>query len=196
MTIGRALPTYTTGIKSPASWGMALVILTEGIFFSLLFTSYFYIRDASPSWPQGHLETPELRIPIINTFILLGSSIPVALADVAIRRGSRVGLGIGYLIAFVMGAIFLALQVHEYGRLPFGRGENAYASFFYLITGFHGAHVAGALLINAYVQAQNLVGLVNERRHLVVQNASLYWHFVDVVWVFVFAVVYVSPHLI
>lgn len=188
-------PDYVVGVKAPASWGMALVILTEAIFFALLFTSYYYIWDSSNEWPQGGLELPELRPALINTVILLSSSIPIFWADLAIKRGNRRALGIGYFVAFLLAAIFLALQIREYGRLPFDRGENAYASLFYIITGFHGAHVAGALLLNGYVQLQNFAGLVNERRSLVVQNTSLYWHFVDLVWVFVLLIVYVSPHL-
>jgi heme/copper-type cytochrome/quinol oxidase subunit 3 len=187
-------PRYVAGTRAPASWGMLMLILTEGIFFSLLFASYWYIRTGSDTWPQGGIKAPELLIPSIGTAILLSSSIPMQWAEMSIRRGNQLALRAGLAIAFIMGVTFLAIQLNEYAHSEFKPQENAYASLFFLITAFHGAHVFLALLMNVFTQARAWTGGFDKRRHLAVQNASWYWHFVDVVWIFIFGFLYIAPH--
>jgi len=91
--------------------------------------------------------------------------------------------------------VFLAVQLVEYAKLPFGPRTDAYGSLFYTITGFHGAHVFVGLLVIAVVEVRALLGHFAADRHLAVTNASWYWHFVDVVWLFVFTSLYLSPRL-
>jgi cytochrome c oxidase subunit I+III len=190
-----ATPRPSEGTRSPATWGMLMLITTESIFFALLFSCYFYIRSSADTWPQGGIEAPELLIPSINTAILLSSSVPLFWADAALKRGDLGKMRAGWALSFVLGAIFLVLQLREYGGLAFAANTNAYAGLFFVITAFHGVHLFVGMLMSAWTQARAGAGHFTAENHLAVQNASWYWHFVDAVWIFVFAIVYVSPHV-
>ncbi len=192
----RPYPRYVAGTRAPATWGLFTFIATESILFSLLFSSYFYLRSSATEWPQGGIAASDLRVPAINTVILLASSVPLFWAEHSIKRGNQTGLRVGFALSFLLGAIFLALQLREYSRLPFQANANAYASLYFVITGFHGVHVFVGMLMNGMTQARAWAGHFDEKRYLGVQNASWYWHFVDVVWIFVFAIVYISPHVL
>lgn len=187
-------PQYAEGVRTPASLGMLMLILTEGIFFALLFTSYFYVRANTNAWPQGRIEPEKLLIPSINTVLLISSSIPLFFAERAIKRGNQAGLRAGFALSFALGVVFLCLQMYEYASIKFVAEENAYASLFFVITGFHSVHVFVGLLMNAFIQLRAWLGHFTKERHLAVQNAAWYWHFVDAVWIFIFLIVYLSPH--
>jgi heme/copper-type cytochrome/quinol oxidase subunit 3 len=130
--------------------------------------------------------------------ILWSSSLPVHIADRAIRRGNQRLLRIGLLAGFLLGATFLGMQaLVEYPKVlaEFHPSTNAYGSLFFTITGFHGFHVVVGLLISLWTQMRARQGAFDEHRHVTVQNFAMYWHFVDVVWLFVLLTVYISPHL-
>jgi cytochrome c oxidase subunit 3 len=175
-------------------WGIALVIATEGVIFLALVSSYFFLWAGSRHWPQGGIEPPELPRILIFTPILLLSSVPVFWAEAAIRKGGVRQLRIGLFIAFVMGLAFLVNQVLEYRELTFGWQDNAYASIFYVTTGLHGLHVLVGLLISVVVQIKAAIGRYDAQHHVNVQVFSLYWHFVDAVWIVVFTSLYLAPH--
>jgi heme/copper-type cytochrome/quinol oxidase subunit 3 len=187
-------PGYVAGRAQPATLAGLLVILTEGIFFALLFTSYFYILSGSNQWPQGGIKPEDLKIPSIETVILLSSSLPMIWAERAIGRGHIMQMRIGYKLTLFMGTAFLALLGFEYANLDLKASDNAYASLFLLIVSFHGTHVFVGLLMNIFVQVRSWLGHFDEHRHLAVQNVSWYWHFVDTVWIFIFLIVYLTPH--
>jgi cytochrome c oxidase subunit 3 len=177
-------------------WGVLCVIATEGMLFVGLLSSYFFIWAGSPHWPQGGIAAPDLGRISIFTVILLGSSIPIFVAEWASHRGHlRLALD-AMLVAFVMGAAFLVNQVIEYHGLGFGWRDNAYAALFYVITGLHGAHVLAGLLISAVVQVKGRVGRLAPRDDISIEVFSLYWHFVDGVWILVFLSLYITPHFV
>jgi heme/copper-type cytochrome/quinol oxidase subunit 3 len=99
------------------------------------------------------------------------------------------------VLSFLLGAVFLVNQGLEYHDLTFGPRDNAYASLFWGITGLHGLHVLIGLLMNLVVQTKASVGRISRDRHVTVTVFGMYWHFVDVVWIFVFSSLYISPHL-
>lgn len=176
-------------------WGMVVLIMTEASVFAALIAAYIFLRASSTTWPQGGIEPPELTRIVPFTFVLLGSSIPLFFGEAAIRRG-RVGqLRVALAISFVMGLAFITNQAFEYRDLTFGIKDNAYASLFYVITGLHGLHVIVGLLMNGVVQAKAAMGRITAERHLTVSVFSLYWHFVDAVWIVVFTTLYLSPHV-
>jgi cytochrome c oxidase subunit 3 len=176
-------------------WGIAMVIATEAVIFLGLVSSYFFLWASSKDWPQGGIEPPELFRILIFTPVLLLSSVPLFWAEAAIRRGRVMQLRIGLFIAFLMGLAFLVNQADEYRALTFGWRDNAYASIFYTTTGLHGLHVFVGLLISIIVQIKAALGRYTPHRHTNVQVFSLYWHFVDVVWIVVFSSLYLAPHL-
>jgi heme/copper-type cytochrome/quinol oxidase subunit 3 len=194
-----ALPELAHGPRAFGWWGMIWLIATEATLFAALIASYFYLRFRSgPEWPPDGIEDPTLGLPLIMSAILLSTTIPVHLAETGIKKGDQGRLKWGLGIGFVLGVIFLAMtlaiewpeKLHE-----FGPTTNAYGSLYFTITGFHAAHVLGGLAFSLWTQVRAWRGAFSPERHLTVQNFALYWHFVDVVWIFVFLTIYLSPHL-
>jgi len=192
----QTLPVEVSGRIAPGWWGMVVLILTEAALFGTLLAGYFYLRASSATWPQGGIKPPDPILPTIMTGILLASSIPMIWADWSIRRGRQQPMKMGLAIAFVLGAIFLGLQIYELTHETFAPSVNAYSSSFFTITCLHGLHVIAGLLMIAFTLTRAFLGHFNEHRNLAVTNTGLYWHFVDGVWVFVFLSLYVSPHVL
>jgi cytochrome c oxidase subunit I+III len=191
-----ALPVGASGRRSVGFWGMSAVVATEGAFFAYFLFSYFYLASMSTNaWPAT---APKLPLPILNTCLLLASSVFVGWGERGIRAGKRSRLIIGLVIAAVLGIAFLSLQGVEYYR-EYSGGltpvHEAYGSLFYTITGFHGAHVFVGLMMLCVVLVRALLGHFEDGRHEAVSNAALYWHFVDAVWLAVFTTLYITPHL-
>ena len=193
------LPHHAGGTRAFGWWGMVCLIATEAVLFAALLASYWYLRFRSgPVWPPDGIEKPTLDLPIIMSVILLSSSIPVHVAEKGIEKGRQGLLKAGLAMGFLLGAIFFAITVgvewpeklHE-----FSPRTNVYGSLFFTVTGFHASHVVVGLAINLWTQIRAWRGAFDEDRHVTVQNFAMYWHFVDVVWIFVFSTVYLSPNL-
>lgn len=133
---------------------------------------------------------------MIGTVLLLGSSVPMFRAEASIKADSVRGLQLGLLASFLMGSAFLGVQAYEYAAAEFGLTDNAYTSLFFIITGIHGLHVLIGLALNTWVQGRANAGHFTSTRHEAVRNVALYWHFVDVIWIFILATVYLSPHVL
>ena len=170
------------------------MIMTEAMLFLGLLASYFFVWASSPEWPQGGIEVPELGRISVFTVVLLASSIPIFVAEHANRRGRMTTARVALFVSFALGAVFLANQALEYGELDFGWRDNAYASLFYATTGLHGLHVLLGLLMNLVVQAKGYARRLAPHNDITVEVFSLYWHFVDAVWIFVFSSLYLAPH--
>jgi cytochrome c oxidase subunit 3 len=176
-------------------WGVVTAIMTEATIFAGLLAAYFFLRAASHQWPPPGIEPPELPTTIAFSAVLWGSSIPVAWADRAIKQNRQSELRAGLLLGFVMGLAFLGHTVLDFQALHFGWRDNAYGSIFYTIVGLHALHVVAGLAISAVVQIKAWAGKFDAEHHATVQVFSLYWHFVDAVWVFVFASLFVGAHI-
>ena len=179
-------------------WGMLVVVVTEATLFAILLASYFYTRfRTSGAWPPDGQPDPRLLKPVIMTLLLMASSVTVYMAELGSRRGNRGRLHAGLAATFVLGLSFLILQGFEYHEklAELRPSTNAYGSFFYTITGLHGSHVIVGLLILAWTQFFAWRGAYASENHVAVQVSALYWHFVHVVWLFVFAALYLSPRL-
>ena len=170
-----------------------LAILSEVMLFGALFAAYFVIRGESPGWPppSGHQERPELILPGFNTLLLVTSSVTMQLAVRAARAGNRSRILRWLGVTLLLGGIFIVIQAYEFSTNGFGLDAGTFGSTFYILTGFHGAHVlAGAILI-AIVANRTRLGLVSGDHHTALEGTSYYWHFVDVVWIFLFSTLYV-----
>lgn len=188
-------PSTALGIQATGYLAMVIFILSEATLFGALLSAYFFLESGTKHWPPNGISKPELVLPIIATIILILSSGPVWWADRAIAKGRAGQLRVGFAITFVMGLVFLALQAYEYTDLGFTASTNAYGSLFILITGVHFLHVVVGLLMNIFIQVRAWLGHFTAERRLVVQNAAIYWHFVDVAWIVIFLSLIVSPHL-
>ncbi|HLI52523.1 MAG TPA: cytochrome c oxidase subunit 3 [Thermomicrobiaceae bacterium] len=188
-------PSTALGIQSTGYLAMILFILSEATLFGVLLSAYFYLESGTKHWPPNGISKPDLVLPIIATIILALSSGPVWWADRGIAHGRAWQLRLGFAITFGMGLVFLAIQAYEYTDLGFSASTNAYGSLFILITGIHFLHVVVGLLMNLFIQLRAWLGHFTAERRLAVQNAALYWHFVDVVWIVIFLSLIVSPHL-
>jgi heme/copper-type cytochrome/quinol oxidase subunit 3 len=176
-------------------WGMVLFIFTEATLFAYLLTSYFYLGVTNPFWPPAGVERPKLEKPLIMTALLLASSVVLYIAEKSRESGKKIFYRIGTLITIALGLGFLGLQVMEYREklkhMP--PQAHAYASIFYTITGFHGTHVAFGLLLLVWTLLADARGRLRPQAPLAVKNSSLYWHFVDAVWLVILTCLYLSP---
>lgn len=188
------LPPAPGLIHAPGFWGVVLFILSEATLFASLLASYFYLRSGAAVWPLDGIEAPKLARPIAMTILLVGSSIPMFIADWSARKGNQGALRLGLGIAFIMGAAFIGLQAWEYSEEPFKLDQNAYTALFFTITGLHGIHVVSALVMNLYTQVRAWLGHFGPAHSLGVSVVSWYWHFVDLVWIALFICLYLTPH--
>ncbi len=179
-------------------WAMVMFLCTEVMLFGGLFAVYFVQRSNFPAiWERDHEHlTHALGLVGLNTAILLSSSVTLHFGHHAIRKGNRRGLVTWLLATILLGAVFLGIQVKEYITFIFTDGltlgSSAFGSIFFQITGTHGFHVFLGLVFLTILLVRALMGQFTAERHTAVEAFSIYWHFVDVVWVFVFTVIYLG----
>ncbi len=173
--------------------GVIVALASEIMLFGAFFTAFFYVRYSNyPVYPPEPFEIPGDGT-AINTAILIASSFTMHWALVSIKRGNRRGLTIGLAVTLLMGLIFLGLQVREYAVLHhegFTPEHGAFASVFFGLTGLHGMHVVVGAVLLAMVLVRTLRGHFSPEHHMGVELSGIYWHFVDVVWVVLYTLVY------
>jgi cytochrome c oxidase subunit 3 len=170
--------------------GMLLFIISEVMVFGAFFTAYFFIRVVNGAdWPAEGTELPKL-IAGVNTLILVSSSLSMHWALESIKKGNRFGLQAGIVTTLLLGVTFLFIQINEYVNIGFAPQDHAQGSIFYGLTGLHGAHVFIGLTLLAFVTIRAFRGHFTPAEHRGVEVPGIYWHFVDVMWVIVYATVY------
>ncbi len=171
--------------------GVIVFLIAEAMIFLGLFTAYLTFRAVAPTWPPAGTPELELLLPGVNTIILISSSFVIHNADVAVKKNDVKGLQKWFAITAAMGLIFLVGQLYEYFHLEFGLTTNLFASTFYVLTGFHGLHVLfGLVLILGVLWRSRKPGHYSNTSHFGVEAAEIYWHFVDVVWIVLFILLY------
>jgi cytochrome c oxidase subunit 3 len=183
------------GISNPIL-GMILFITSEVMFFAGLFAAYFSIRAANDVWPPEEFEHAVQMFPLVlpATVLLVISSFTCQLAVWAIRRDDRTGFIRNIGVTVVLGVVFLIMQGIDYSILyseGLTLGAGTYGTTYYTLTGFHGAHVFAGVVMLGVVLYRGLAGQFSSRHHDAVEATSLYWHFVDVVWIALFATLYI-----
>jgi cytochrome c oxidase subunit 3 len=170
--------------------GMFLFIASEIMLFGSFFTAYFFVRVvAGTPWPTPPFHLP-VFVALINTCILVTSSFTIHWATQSIKRGNRAGLQAGLVLTFLMGLTFLITQMIEYARVGFAPHDGAFGTIFYCLTGLHGAHVFVGLSILFFMTVRSFRGHFSAESHHGVEIGGIYWHFVDVMWIVVYATVY------
>ncbi len=172
-------------------FGLIVFLVAEGMIFLGLFIAYLAFRAMAPEWPPAGTPKLDLLLPGVNTIVLIASSFVIHQADTAIKKNDVKGLQLWFGITALMGIIFLGGQLYEYSHLEFGLRTNLFASTFYILTGFHGLHVTlGVGLILAVMWRSIKDKHYGTNNHFGVEAAEIYWHFVDVIWIVLFILLY------
>jgi heme/copper-type cytochrome/quinol oxidase subunit 3 len=172
---------------------MWMFIATEATLFALLFFAYIYLGLSQSHWPIG--EDPKYKFALILAGILIASSITAHWGQLGIKRDDTARLKIGLGLTVLLGAVFIVVQIFEYRShlQTLHPRDSSYGSMFYTITSFHFLHVVVGWLMLWFVFARALAGHFDGRHHLAVKNVTTYWHFVDVIWLFVVSILYIAP---
>ncbi len=175
--------------------GMWVFLGSEVMFFTALIGSYIILRVAQPQAWVGHPNTTPLNIPVtaVNTFLLICSSVTMVKAFAAAQDGLQKQLRLWLVATCLIGATFVGVQVYEYAELihkGFVPSEGLYGSTFFTMTGFHGFHVTIGVLCMMFVTWRAFRGKYTATDHRGVEVIGLYWHFVDLVWIILFTIVY------
>jgi cytochrome c oxidase subunit III len=205
-TVRESLAGYHTRVVSlHLRYGMILFIASEVMFFVAWFWAFF---DASlyPGEPHQVLRTEHTggvwppqgvevfdpwHLPLLNTLILLLSGTTVTWAHHALLENDRRGLVWGLTLTVLLGALFSVIQAYEYGHAAFDFSGNIYGATFFMATGFHGFHVLVGTIFLLVCLFRALAGQFTPQKHFGFEAAAWYWHFVDVVWLFLFAAIYI-----
>ncbi|WP_131195140.1 cytochrome c oxidase subunit 3 [Lichenihabitans psoromatis] len=196
---------HTRVVQISHRYGMLLFIASEVMFFVAWFWAYFdvslypseaieYTRTAFTGghWPPKGIEPFDpWHLPLFNTLILLTSGTTVTWAHHALLHNDRRSLKIGLIITVLLGALFTCVQAYEYSHADFGFSGNIFGATFFMATGFHGVHVVIGTIFLLVCLIRAYAGQFTPRQHLGFEFAAWYWHFVDVVWLFLFASIYV-----
>jgi heme/copper-type cytochrome/quinol oxidase subunit 3 len=181
--------------RNSTGWlGLLCLIATEASLFGyLLFSYFFFAVQRGRTWlPDPH---PSMSLSGPDTGVLLASSVAVWWAERGVRQGRRGRQMFGLAAAIVLGLIFLVVQAFEWKAKSFSLSSGAYGSLFFVITGFHMAHVVVGVLVLSVLLLWSGLGLFNTRRYEPISIGGFYWHFVDVVWLAVFSTFYLTPYL-
>ena len=188
---------YTLAVQKNLRTGMVLFIVSEVMFFFSLFWAFFHFSLSPSIWigsvwpPYGIITISPWGIPLLNTIILISSGVSITYAHKALCLGkSKFDVLEGLAITILLGLFFMGCQLYEFRHAPFSINDSVYGSIFFLITGFHGLHVViGTVFITV-----NFIRVVLNHffveTHLGFEFSIWYWHFVDVVWIFVYLAVY------
>ena len=196
---------HTPVVQLHLRYGMILFITSEVMFFAAWFWAYFdaslfageaiqvaRIEHTGGQWPPQGIETFDpWHLPLLNTIILLTSGTTVTWAHHSLQHGNRKGLIWGLVLTVALGALFTCVQAYEYAHAAFGFSDSIYGATFFMATGFHGFHVLIGTIFLTVCLFRALAGHFKPDHHFGFEAAAWYWHFVDVVWLFLFACIYV-----
>jgi cytochrome c oxidase subunit 3 len=177
----------------PAYLGMMCFVISEAFLFLALFWTYFYLRSINIGighWPPAdvHLDLP---LTTINTLLLLASSVILQRTIKVDAYARAATLSRGLAATVLLGTSFLFIKGWEWAHASFGPASHAYGAIYFTLTGFHGAHVLGGLLLLTALLWRTLQGKLKEQHSVALLAAGLYWHFVDIVWILVYLSVFI-----
>ena len=195
--IGESRTFHNKVVSIGLRYGMSLFIASEVMFFVAFFWAFFHnaFEIFSPGvsvWPPEGIEVLDpFDIPLLNTVILLTSGFTLTWGHHAVIEGKRDAAIQGIGLTVLLGLIFMGFQIYEYGHATFGFTDGIYASTFYMATGFHGFHVFVGTVFLIVCLYRQIKGDFRPAQHFGLEAAAWYWHFVDVVWLFLFVAVYI-----
>ena len=198
---------HTPVVQLHLRYGMILFIASEVMFFLAWFWAFFdsslfpsAVDAVGHQWPPKGIEVLNpWQFPLLNTMILLCSGTTVTWAHHSLIHGNRDGLKLGLILTIALGLLFTSIQAWEYAHAPFAFKGNIYGATFFMATGFHGFHVIVGTIFLTVCLIRAYKGDFTPKQHFGFEAAAWYWHFVDVVWLFLFTSIYVwggwgAPH--
>ncbi len=189
---------HTPIVQLGLRYGMFLFIISEVMFFVAWFWAYFNAsifpgEGIDYMWPPADIELLDAwHLPLVNTMILLISGATVTWAHHSLVEGDRKTFKMMLLFTILLGATFTGVQLYEYSHATFGFDQNIYSSAFYMATGFHGVHVFIGTIFLLVALIRAMKGHFKPDHHFGFEAAAWYWHFVDVVWLVLFACIYIG----
>jgi cytochrome c oxidase subunit 3 len=198
---GTYLGYHTPIVQLGLRYGMMLFIASEVMFFSAFFWAYFdsslYPKEAAGFvWPPTNIRPfNPFELPLLNTLILLTSGVTVTWAHHALRENDRAGMLQGLGLTILLGITFTCVQAYEYTHAAFGFRQGIYPTTFFMATGFHGFHVIVGTIFLIVCWFRGYRGDFKPDHHFGFEAAAWYWHFVDVVWLFLFMCIYVGSSM-
>lgn len=172
-------------------FGFIVFLLSESVIFLSFFAGYIIYKTTNPNWLPAGVEGLEIVAPTINTIILVSSSFVIYFAERCLQQHNLAGFRIYLLATMAMGSYFLYGQYVEWSQLEFGFTSGTYGGMFYLLTGFHGLHVFTGILLQSMILIRSFIPGNYDNGHFGVNSTSLFWHFVDVIWIILFILIYV-----
>ncbi len=187
-------PHVPEAVRPPGVTGMLLFIGSEAVFFASLFYAYVHLRQHAGSWPPEGMPTLEVGLPAINTVVLLTSGLFAHWGYTGLARRRRTRFVTGFSLAVILGLTFLALQAFEWSHAGFGLTDGLLGSVFFTLTGFHGLHVSAGVVLLVIGGVRALRGdwkaPATNAEVALAEAGTYYWHFVDVVWIVLFSLIY------
>jgi cytochrome c oxidase subunit 3 len=193
---GTYLGNHTLAVQRGLNMGVALFIVSEALFFLAIFWTFFHSAlsptvELGTQWPPMGIEAINpFELPLLNTAILLSSGVTVTYAHHSLIQGNRKGALYGLIFTIVLAVVFTLCQGIEYNVSSFTISDGAYGACFFFGTGFHGLHVIIGTIFLLVGFWRMLAYHLTENHHLGLEAGILYWHFVDVVWLFLYVSVY------
>ncbi|MEL6441139.1 MAG: heme-copper oxidase subunit III [Cyanobacteria bacterium J06621_8] len=170
--------------------GFIIFLLSESVIFLSFFAGYIVYKTTSVDWLPPGVEGIEVREPAINTVILVSSSFVIYIAERYLHDKNLWGFRFFWLLTMAMGSYFLYGQAVEWNSLEFGFTTGVFGGTFYLLTGFHGLHVFTGVLLQGIMLIRSFIPNNYEGGQFGVEATSIFWHFVDVIWIILFALIY------
>ncbi|CEJ47116.1 cytochrome c oxidase subunit 3 [Umezakia ovalisporum] len=190
------LPKYHTGVEHEHDeegnkmFGFVVFLLSESVIFLSFFAGYIVYKTTTPNWLPAGVSGLEIKEPAINTVILVSSSFVIYLAERALQNHNLNGFRFYLGATMGMGSYFLVGQAIEWSNLEFGFTSGVFGGMFYLLTGFHGLHVLTGIILQLIIFVRSFIPDNYESGHYGVNATSLFWHFVDVIWIVLFILIY------
>ena len=189
------LPTYAFGHRPLTWWATWSMILMEGAMFVVIVVSYFFLRTRVPNWPPGVIQPPDLLWGTLNTGIILLSFVPNHFAKKAAEKLDLRGVRLWMIVTLLFALAFTLVRVFEFGALNCRWDQNAYGSIVWINMGFHTAHLLTDMVDTVVLIFLMFIGPVEGKRFVDVSENSIYWNFVIVIWLLVYAVIYIAPRI-
>ena len=170
--------------------GFIIFLCSESIIFLVFFIGYAILKLTAPVWYPDGVTGIKITMPLINTIILVSSSFVIYFAESCLHKKNLLGFRFIWLITMLMGGYFVYGQYIEWSELTFSLNSGVFGGLFYLLTGFHGLHVITGILLMGIMFIRSFIPNNYKNGEIGVESVSLFWHFVDVIWIMLFALIY------